>query len=498
MIARNNVSDLKNNFSGFNLKESDSKSDSKKTGSTNFFDILSETLKSKSDNLKEYSLQPPANNFNTANSIFAAGKNTNSTGEQYGGHDFYNFKAGSFIAASPIITLNSTDNNVNNITGSREYNNANEEKTNETALSGSQQTKTAEEKETVSKDDKTQENEETKETEHFEEVEKYLQEVFGGVIDFRVSVKNEQNKVNENSVKSDPKSDIKISGREQAFLAKLNEYISKAMPDVDLSKLKIEIVSVNVSKKDMPSRAANVKNKNGSFSNALAGEISKNNAQAPIQEKKSHNGDLKNNLKNGSDKNENLKYVLSGENAENKILSNKNNTHVESSKNAKIDRNAVIDQVKNHIADLKQATAAKNGVYSTQIILNPESLGKVSVEVTMQNGEVSAKFTAENAETREILAAASEKLKETLNETGIKVKNIEFSNDSSMFMANRENNSWQQQNNGKDSGAGNSNGGNERSGMDGQKPWMADSMANTSSGRVTDSLLNDQVLNVRI
>jgi len=66
-----------------------------------------------------------------------------------------------------------------------------------------------------------------------------------------------------------------------------------------------------------------------------------------------------------------------------------------------------------------------------------------------------------------------------------------------MFMSKHEN-SGRQQGNDKNFAGGNGNNGNNRAGTGENKPWMAGFMENTGSERITDSILTDQVLNVRI
>ena len=77
-------------------------------------------------------------------------------------------------------------------------------------------------------------------------------------------------------------------------------------------------------------------------------------------------------------------------------------------------------------------------VKSVQMVLNPEELGKVVLEVYEENGEVKAKLFTENTVVKEALENQMAVLKESLNEGGTKVTSIEVSVGTHEFEKNLE------------------------------------------------------------
>jgi flagellar hook-length control protein FliK len=60
-----------------------------------------------------------------------------------------------------------------------------------------------------------------------------------------------------------------------------------------------------------------------------------------------------------------------------------------------------------------------------EIQLNPEHLGKVEINISSKNGAVTAELTAHNEAAKRALEAGLEDLKTALNDTGLKVENVE-------------------------------------------------------------------------
>ncbi len=77
-------------------------------------------------------------------------------------------------------------------------------------------------------------------------------------------------------------------------------------------------------------------------------------------------------------------------------------------------------------------------IKSVQMVLNPEELGRVVLEVHEENGEVKAKLFTENTEVKEALENQMAVLKESLNEGGTKVTSIEVSVGAHEFEKNLE------------------------------------------------------------
>ncbi len=78
--------------------------------------------------------------------------------------------------------------------------------------------------------------------------------------------------------------------------------------------------------------------------------------------------------------------------------------------------NQVTDQIK---------VSLKSDSTSMEMQLNPESLGKIGIQVTEKNGAVTAQFEAQNAAVKEALAGQVAELKQTLENQGIKVDSVE-------------------------------------------------------------------------
>ncbi len=85
-------------------------------------------------------------------------------------------------------------------------------------------------------------------------------------------------------------------------------------------------------------------------------------------------------------------------------------------------------------------------VTTMELMLNPESLGKINMMVSMKEGIVTATLTAQNETAREAIESQIVILKENLNNQGIKVEAVEVTVESHAFDANAN----QNQNNGFD------------------------------------------------
>lgn len=82
---------------------------------------------------------------------------------------------------------------------------------------------------------------------------------------------------------------------------------------------------------------------------------------------------------------------------------------------------------------------------SLELSLNPQNLGKVSVEVASKEGTVTAQFRVQDAMAKAALESQVVELKNTLNEQGIKVEAIEVTVASHEFERNLEENQKDQQ-----------------------------------------------------
>jgi len=141
--------------------------------------------------------------------------------------------------------------------------------------------------------------------------------------------------------------------------------------------------------------------------------------------------------------------------------------------------------------------AAEN-TYAIKMSLNPEALGRISLEVVLSDGGITAKFGSENAQTHEMLLAASDQLKEMLGEKGIKVAKIEFSKDASLFAGGESLNGGRQNFNQNGSGDGSRNGFSEYPKTSGAMNEAAAKKSGESISGVQAADANDTAVNMRI
>ncbi len=234
----------------------------------------------------------------------------------------------------------------------------------------------------------------------------------------------------------------------EKFMTKIENIIKKEFPAVNLADFKIELESFqkskNVNAKDNL-RADGKKGKQSEISllknSALAGKRV-NEGEGDIKISSGENA-AKTLLNKGGQK-------KTAENSQAGVSLNSKNQQADATGKvfevkapSKIDQASVIEQIKNNVGGLKSG-AAEN-TYAIKMSLNPEALGRISLEIVLNDGGVTAKFGSENAQTHEMLVAASDQLKEMLGEKGIKVAKIEFSKDASLF-AGGENLSGDRQN----------------------------------------------------
>lgn len=85
---------------------------------------------------------------------------------------------------------------------------------------------------------------------------------------------------------------------------------------------------------------------------------------------------------------------------------------------------------------------------SMELMLNPENLGKVSLNVSVREGVVTASFVAQNEVVREAIESQIVMLKENLSNQGIKVEAVEVTVESHAFEAgsnNEQNNAYSEE-----------------------------------------------------
>ena len=96
----------------------------------------------------------------------------------------------------------------------------------------------------------------------------------------------------------------------------------------------------------------------------------------------------------------------------------------------------ILDQVKTEIR-----SSLKGAVSEIRMIMNPESLGEVSLKIQSHNGVVTAQFAAQSQRVKEILEQNMSDLKEELEKQGIVIQELSVSvttEDNTQFMENFE------------------------------------------------------------
>ncbi len=104
--------------------------------------------------------------------------------------------------------------------------------------------------------------------------------------------------------------------------------------------------------------------------------------------------------------------------------------------NVKIDTMDIIRQIAERIS-ISGATAEDSTI---QMQLNPENLGKIYINVTERNSEITARIAVSNEAVREALSTQMVELKEALNNSGIRVNEVEVTVASHEFEQNLEQN----------------------------------------------------------
>ncbi len=324
-----------------------------------------------------------------------------------------------------------------------------------------------------------------------EDIEKYLQGIFAAKLNIKVSFKKGKNG-GELSVKG--LSDGQNASSVKEFLTRVEAMLKKQFPQAKLSQFNIEMIKVSAL------QASAGAQKPGGETGALngAGLIASKMSMTKALEKdgRANHGNKHENGGGASNRESTQFLSLSADGGIKNGSGIKENSVQQAQK---FDQAKMLEQVKSHLNESKFSSA--NGTYSIKMILRPEELGRINLEMVMKDGQLSAKFKADNPATLEMLNASVEQLKEMLNEKGIKVVNVEFGNYDGGFAdghngggegfngenAERGNDSWNGRSAGNGGGSNNAEGGETFE------------FAETSGGKNTSVfILNDKKVNVRV
>lgn len=106
------------------------------------------------------------------------------------------------------------------------------------------------------------------------------------------------------------------------------------------------------------------------------------------------------------------------------------------------------EQIINQIVDNIKANV-KEGLSTISMQLNPEHLGKLNLLLTSKEGILTANFIVENQQVKESIEINLAQLRESLEEQGIDVENMEVSVANNGYFDQRESESRQEENKGK-------------------------------------------------
>ena len=118
---------------------------------------------------------------------------------------------------------------------------------------------------------------------------------------------------------------------------------------------------------------------------------------------------------------------------------------------------------------------------SMELQLNPESLGKVSIQVVAKNGVITANIATQDEAVRRAVEAQVVSLKETLNNQGIKVEAVEVTIASHSFERND----------------GRSNDGNDSSDRRGRRIRLEDDVQDDGKDDVQQELSEESTVSYR-
>lgn len=138
-------------------------------------------------------------------------------------------------------------------------------------------------------------------------------------------------------------------------------------------------------------------------------------------------------LKQSDNEPTNILHTTSNEMSFNEVIDTLPRTEVS---NVKIDTMDIIRQIAERIS-ISCATAEDSTI---QMQLNPENLGKIYINVTERNSEITARIAVSNEAVREALSTQMVELKEALNNSGIRVNEVEVTVASHEFEQNLEQN----------------------------------------------------------
>ena len=127
------------------------------------------------------------------------------------------------------------------------------------------------------------------------------------------------------------------------------------------------------------------------------------------------NNNIRNSIKQTKERHSNMNVKTFEINVENMAAQKQNIQH--EAGNRAIEPSKIIEQISKQLNNLQNSS-------KVNIVLNPESLGKVSVQIVKSAEGMSAQFTVASQDAKEIIMKGLDGLKENLLSHGIGVDNV--------------------------------------------------------------------------
>lgn len=324
----------------------------------------------------------------------------------------------------------------------------------------------SETKETKTKQYKRLVSEETKKVTDISELEEKIEElnpevfqqVVAGIRQI-IDIIQETFGVSENEIKN-ALSELGLEGADLLSKNGINELISKLIPDGGPSSLLLNSEFSNAVKEiqSIISDVNEMLKNNLSMSNDDIKSLIQKLNDSIFQTETNQSEITENVVKTGTDSTENQNIATKVENAyqtekpeksESKSNSGKENPSENLSQNLMNKLSEVLEQSGNteteSVKIIKQIVneiklTVKQDMTKFEMQLNPEHLGKVSLQVVSKDGAITAQIAAGNAAVKEAIESQITVLKQSLEEQGIKVESIEVTIASHGFEQNNQGN----------------------------------------------------------
>lgn len=213
------------------------------------------------------------------------------------------------------------------------------------------------------------------------------------------------------------------------------------MPQTDTAETKMPVIQANteIIASNVTTNTSNTKQSETEIvdkSKLSQDMIDKTNAKVVGIEKGSGNSSGSNLLNQQSPQEQGMKLALENNNKTTSTSTTENNDlgkignagqitfaktldNIQAPAPKELSKTDILSQINNQLNTLKEETNTK-----ITIILKPENLGKISLELTSGKDGLIAKMTTDNAQVKELLDKHLDSLKDTLGNQGVNVNNV--------------------------------------------------------------------------